>query len=146
MELVKRIEYLKKFVVESKKPGRLTKYPSEIRDEAVAIVSKIGLRRLSNETGICYGTADTWVRLAKKRALHRTQLNPKKTAAVNSKAAPPPDNLTVTRISLCKQTATENKLPQCLARITNKNGHCIDLFDANLALKVLMALQSDGAR
>ena len=146
MELAQRIEHLKTFVVKSQKPGKLTKYPAEIKDEAVAIASKIGIRRLSIETGICYGTADTWVRIAKNRALQLTQSSSKKQAAANSSADAPAGNLTVTRVSLCQQAATENKSPQCLARITNKNGHCIDLFDANFAFKVLMVLQSEGVR
>jgi hypothetical protein len=148
MELAQRIEYLKKFVSESQKPGKLTKYPSEIKDEAVAVASKIGIRRLSNETGICYGTADTWVRIAKKRALRRIQSSAKKQALMNSKADADaaPDNFSVTRVSLCQQTAIEDKSAGCIARITNKNGQCIDLFDANFALKVLVVLQSEAVR
>jgi len=148
MELAQRIECLKKFVAESQKPGKLTKYPSEIKDEAVAIASKIGIRRLSNETGIRYGTADTWVRIAKKRALRRIQSSAKKQGDMNAKvdADATPDNLTVTRVSLSQQPAIENKSPQCVARITSKNGQCIDLFDTNFALKVLVALQSEGVR
>jgi transposase-like protein len=144
MELTKRLERLKLAVSEVQPTGGRDKFSKDIQNEAVALSEKLSVRQISSAIGVSHNKIYTWIYRTRGKILPRK--NASKTSSRKQPiAVVPRENkraraLSVTRVSLntLPELKTENR---CLAKITLRESHSIEIFDCEVAVRILAALR-----